>query len=80
MSDLFSSRLRQVREAYDALVGRPNAPDTRMHVATSTVEALVDYCTKTPPDGLTSDASVEARYRLIERNLAFQRKEGDRGS
>ena len=26
--------------------------DTRMHVATSTVDRLVDYCLNTPSDGL----------------------------
>ena len=33
--------------------------DTRMHVATSTVDRLVDYCMNTPEDGLTTSASVE---------------------
>ena len=28
--------------------------DTRMHVATSTIERLVDYCMNTPQDGLTT--------------------------
>lgn len=45
--------------------------DTRMHVATSTVEQLVDYVMNTPPDGLTSAASVEARNNLIRKNLEF---------
>jgi 4-O-beta-D-mannosyl-D-glucose phosphorylase len=44
--------------------------DTRCHVATSTIERLVDYCMNTPPDGLRSAASVEQRYALIARNLA----------
>lgn len=43
--------------------------DTRMHVATSTVEKLVDYCVNTPEDGLRSVLSVQARNRLIARNL-----------
>ena len=42
--------------------------DTRMHVATSTVEKLVDYCMNTPEDGLTTAASVETIKRLIEKN------------
>ena len=33
--------------------------DTRMHVATSTIERLVDYCLHTPQDGFSSSASVE---------------------
>jgi len=32
--------------------------DTRLHVATTTVERLVDYCLNTPADGFTSGASV----------------------
>jgi 4-O-beta-D-mannosyl-D-glucose phosphorylase len=44
--------------------------DTRMHVATSTIEQLVDYCLNTPPDGLRSSASVETRKILIDRNRA----------
>jgi 4-O-beta-D-mannosyl-D-glucose phosphorylase len=43
--------------------------DTRMHVATTTVERLVDYCLHTPEDGLTSGASVRALKKQIERNL-----------
>ena len=47
--------------------------DTRMHVATSTVEQLVDYCVNTPEDGLRSAASVATRIELIERNAAVLR-------
>lgn len=42
--------------------------DTRMHVATSTVDRLVDYCLHTPEDGLRSAASVEKICRLIKAN------------
>lgn len=42
--------------------------DTRMHVATSTIDRLVDYCFNTPADGLRSAASVENICRLIEAN------------
>lgn len=45
--------------------------DTRMHVATSTLEKLVDYCCNTPEDGLRSAASVQTRVALIDKNLAF---------
>ena len=45
--------------------------DTRMHVATSTVGQLVDYCMNTPSDGLTTGASVQTRNALIDKNLAF---------
>ena len=44
--------------------------DTRMHVATSTVDKLVDYCLHTPEDGLSSSASVATLSKLIEKNLA----------
>jgi 4-O-beta-D-mannosyl-D-glucose phosphorylase len=44
--------------------------DTRTHVATSTVERLLDYCLNTPPDGLQSHKCVEQRCKLIKKNLA----------
>jgi 4-O-beta-D-mannosyl-D-glucose phosphorylase len=44
--------------------------DTRTHVATSTVDRLLDYVTNTPPDPLRSRACVEQRCKLIEKNLA----------
>ncbi|WP_346837052.1 glycosidase [Microbulbifer sp. SAOS-129_SWC] len=47
--------------------------DTRLHVATSTVEQLVDYCVNTPEDGLRSAASVAARIELIDCNAAVLR-------
>lgn len=43
--------------------------DTRMHVATSTVDKLLDYVINTPEDGLRSAASVAARNQLIDANL-----------
>ena len=42
--------------------------DTRMHVATSTIERLVDYCMNTPQDGFYSSASVETLKKLIQKN------------
>lgn len=42
--------------------------DTRMHVATSSVERLIDYCLHTPQDGLRSASSVENIYQLVEAN------------
>ena len=44
--------------------------DTRIHVATSSVERLLDYARNTPPDALRSAASVDQRCALIARNLA----------
>mgnify|MGYP000995701339 CR=1 FL=1 len=43
--------------------------DTRMHVATSTVDRLVDYCLNTPEDGFTTSASVETLKKMIDSNL-----------
>lgn len=42
--------------------------DTRMHVATSSLEQLLDYVTNTPADGLRSAASVDQRIKLIKNN------------
>ena len=48
--------------------------DTRMHVATTTVDKLLDYCINTPEDGLRSAASVQTRNELIKKNLAILKK------
>jgi 4-O-beta-D-mannosyl-D-glucose phosphorylase len=45
--------------------------DTRMHVAASTVDRLVDYCMNTPADGLTTTESVRTINSLIDKNLAY---------
>ncbi len=50
--------------------------DTRMHVATSTIEKLLDYVTRTPADPLRSFACVEQRRALIERNLELLKTRG----
>lgn len=42
--------------------------DTRMHVATSTIDRLVDYCMNTEPDGLRTGLTVERINRLIDKN------------
>lgn len=42
--------------------------DTRMHVAESTVDRLVDYCLHTEPDGFTTSESVKCLNRLIDKN------------
>ena len=42
--------------------------DTKMHVATSTVDKLVDYCMNTPEDKYTSAGSVETIINLIDKN------------
>ena len=50
------------------------ASDTRTHVATTTVEQLLDYVMHTPEDGLRSKICVEQRCRLIEKNLRLLRE------
>ncbi|MQY79573.1 MAG: glycosidase [Bacteroidetes bacterium] len=45
--------------------------DTRMHVATTTVEQLVNYVKNTPEDGLRSAKSVETINELITKNMDF---------
>ena len=43
--------------------------DTRMHVATSSIDRLVDYCLNTAPDGLRTGLTVETLNKLIDRNI-----------
>lgn len=43
--------------------------DTRLHVATSTIDRLVDYCFGTEPDGFTTGESVRTLNRLIDKNF-----------
>jgi 4-O-beta-D-mannosyl-D-glucose phosphorylase len=43
--------------------------DTRMHVARTTVDKMLDYVLNTPEDPLRSYACVQQRISLIERNL-----------
>ena len=47
--------------------------DTRIHVATSTVEKLLDYVVNTPADPLRSSGCVEQRVELISKNLELSR-------
>ncbi|MDX9727695.1 MAG: glycosidase [Bacteroidales bacterium] len=45
--------------------------DTRMHVAVSSVERLIDYCMNTPADGFRSAESVRSLNSIISRNREF---------
>ena len=45
--------------------------DTRLHVAVSSVERLIDYCMNTPEDGLTTAASVKTIKQLIRKNKTY---------
>lgn len=46
--------------------------DTRMHVATSTVARLVDYCMNTPEDGFYTRKSVETIKTLVAKNKCLK--------
>ena len=48
--------------------------DTRLHVAVTTVEKLMDYVFHTPQDPLRSVECVEQRCAFIRRNLEFMEK------
>ena len=45
--------------------------DTRMHVATTTLDKLIDYVFNTPADALRSVDCVKQRIELIDKNLAL---------
>ena len=45
--------------------------DTRMHVATSNIDRLLDYCINTPADGYRTFKSVETIKELVARNKAL---------
>jgi len=48
--------------------------DTRMHVAVSTIDKLLDYVLNTPEDGLRSAVCVQQRNELIKKNLEVMKK------
>ncbi len=50
--------------------------DTRQHVATSTIDKLVDYCMNTPADAGRSYACVQQRIQLIDSNIKAMKKMG----
>lgn len=52
--------------------------DTRMHVAVSTVDRLLDYCIHTKPDGMRSTTSVQTLCALIDKNKINKEKWIDR--
>lgn len=49
--------------------------DTRVHVASTTIDRLVDYTFNTPADPLRSVDCVKQRCELIDRNLAYLKNE-----
>lgn len=51
--------------------------DTRLHVATSSMERILDYVMNTPPDSFTSAGSVSTLNRIIENNRQYLEKIGE---
>lgn len=49
--------------------------DTRMHVATTTIDKLEDYLFHTPKDPLRSPDCVKQRCELIDKNLSLLKKD-----
>lgn len=47
--------------------------DTRVHVASTTIEKLMDYTFNTPSDPLRSVDCVKQRYELISKNLEYMK-------
>jgi 4-O-beta-D-mannosyl-D-glucose phosphorylase len=47
--------------------------DTRIHVAVSSVDRLLDYVKNTPEDPLRSAACVAQRNEMIRRNLSLSK-------
>jgi 4-O-beta-D-mannosyl-D-glucose phosphorylase len=52
--------------------------DTRIHVAVSSIEKLLDYATHTPADGFTSVQTVVQINLLIDSNQKLEKKNGIR--
>lgn len=54
--------------------------DTRLHVATSTIDQLVDYVINTPEDGYRSAATVQTINKIIDNNLAYSAKKSSKAA
>jgi 4-O-beta-D-mannosyl-D-glucose phosphorylase len=50
--------------------------DTRTHVATTSVDKLLDYVKNTPPDAMRSKCCVDQRSELISKNIEFMQNKG----
>ncbi|MFV0593037.1 MAG: glycosidase [Draconibacterium sp.] len=57
-----------IRNQNDEVFIYYGSSDTRMHVATTTVNQLIDYCMNTPEDGFRSAVSVQTINKLIDKN------------
>lgn len=63
-----------MRENGDVLIYYGSS-DTRVHVASTTIDILKDYILHTPEDPGNTFACVQQRRALVEKNLAYLRKE-----
>jgi 4-O-beta-D-mannosyl-D-glucose phosphorylase len=52
--------------------------DTRLHVATSTIDKLVDYITNTPQDGYLTGKTVVTLNNIIDKNMAYTTKQNNK--
>jgi 4-O-beta-D-mannosyl-D-glucose phosphorylase len=77
VSNVLFSNGAVLRKNGDVLVYYASS-DTRCHVATTTIDRLLDYVQHTPEDGLRSAASVRQRVALIEKNARFLEGTGRR--
>ena len=78
VSNVLFSNGAVLRKNGDVLVYYASS-DTRCHVASTTIERLLDYVRNTPEDGLRSAASVAQRLELIDRNERYLKGKRARG-
>ncbi len=50
-----------------------SSSDTRVHVASTTLEKLMDYLINTPPDGRDTRTSTTQRIELIQKNMSLMK-------
>ena len=53
------------------------ASDTRLHVASTTIDKLLDFAFNTPADPLRSVDCVKQRCALIDKNLEYLKSIGE---
>jgi 4-O-beta-D-mannosyl-D-glucose phosphorylase len=63
-----------IRDGDDTVFIYYGASDTRVHVARTSIERLLDYAMNTQPDPLRSPPAVEQRCQMIQKNLQWTRK------
>ena len=62
-----------IRDDDDTVYIYYGASDTRVHLARTAIDRLLDYARNTPPDPLRTGLVVDQRYELIRRNLDRER-------